>query len=489
MTTPHELVPMIIPTVMIPLTMVSVGLSVVASFIAGLFGIQLKLEGPRKLLEVLLKPKVLASAFMLNALIMGGIYGWKWWKNYPKLISTIEKEMSVRAKESTIEYQNVPTNQSHFKAVKSSTQAPDGVEQVWKADLNSGAFRPAIVSSGRVFTGNKDGVISELELATGELVRTFFTGTMVSPRITLFKNSIYVGEGVHDTHHARVYRFDLKTGKLLGHFQTQGHTEGQAIVGSFENEDTLFIVSGKDGLHAVDPESMKVKWEANPGHMDAAVVVDEDGFVYLGTGREKGDDSKNKTYAAALEFKTGKEIWKKELPASSWMRPVLVGVHVCYVTGEIYFPSERGHIVCFDRKTGEHTAGIHTPEPLASTPKVLDNSILYTSIKGMVCRFDVVSRRNQWCFNAETKGISFAGASYDEKLHVVLYPSVDKGLFVLDANSGSTLLNWKPSEADGEWKKTYADVTVHEGLWLISDYSKNLRALRPKFLPRTAQSK
>lgn len=489
MTTPNELVPMIIPTVMIPLTMVSVGVSVVASFIAGLFGIQLKMEGPRKLLELLLKPKVLASAFMLNAIIMGGVYGWKWWKNYPKLISTIEKEMSVRAKESSLQYENVVTNVSQFNSVKSSAQMPDGIEQVWKANLASGSFRPAIVSSGRIFTGNKDGIISELDLDSGEVKRTFFTGTMVSPRITLFNNSIYVGEGTHDTHHARVYRFDLKSGKLAGYYQTLGHTEGQAIVGTFEGENTLFVVSGKDGLHAVDPESMKLKWQANPGHMDAAVVVDENGSVFLGTGREKGDDSKNKTYAVALEFKSGKEIWKKELPASSWMRPVIVGTHICYTTGEIYFPSERGHIVCLDRKTGEHTAGIHANEPLASTPKVLDSSILYTSIKGMVCRFDVVTRRNKWCFNAETKGISFAGASYDDRLHAVLYPSVDKGLFVLDANDGKVLMNWNPSELEGEWKKTYADVTVHEGLWIISDYSKNVRALRPKFLPRTAHSK
>ncbi len=72
MTTPNELVPMILPTVMIPLTLVSVGFSVVATFIAGLFGIQLKLEGPKKLLEVLLKPKVLATAFALMLLFLEG---------------------------------------------------------------------------------------------------------------------------------------------------------------------------------------------------------------------------------------------------------------------------------------------------------------------------------------------------------------------------------------------------------------------------------
>ena len=74
MTTSTELVPMILPTVMIPFTLVSVGLSIFATFIAGLFGIQLKLEGPRKLLEVLLKPKVLLTALALNVLILGGMW-------------------------------------------------------------------------------------------------------------------------------------------------------------------------------------------------------------------------------------------------------------------------------------------------------------------------------------------------------------------------------------------------------------------------------
>jgi len=484
-----EFVPMIIPTVMIPLTLVSVGISVVASFIAGLFGIKLKMEGPKKLLEVLLKPRVLATAFLLNAVIMGGIYLNKYWKNYPRLLSTIEKEMAVRSKVSDISYEDVPTNQAFFKSIKASAQAPDGIDQVWRVDTGSGSFRPAIASTGRIFSGNKEGIISEIDLATGEVVRTFYTGTMVSPRLTLWKNQLYAGEGTHDTHHARVYRFDLKEGKLKNSFQTKGHTEGQAIVGTFENEETLFIVSGSDGLHAVDPMTLAVKWEANPGHMDAAVVVDEMGYVFLGTGREKGDDSKNKTYAAALEFKTGKELWKHELPASSWMRPVLAGNHICYITGEIYFPSERGHIVCFDRQSGEPTAGIHTLQPLASTPKVVDSSIIYTSIKGLVCRFEITTRRNLWCFDAGTKGISFAGASYDERLHVVLYPSVDKGLYVLDTNNGNVLMNWNPSEAEGPWKKTYSDVSVVGDLWIVADYDRSIRALRPKFLPRTANNK
>jgi len=486
---PNELVPMIIPTVMIPLTLVSVGISVVASFIAALFGIELKLEGPKKLLEVLLKPKVLATAFLFNAIILSGVYAWKWWMNYPKLISTIEREMEIRARPSEIVYSNKASAQPVFKSLSSSKKIHQGIDQLWHLDMKAGAFRAPTIVNGRAFSGNKDGIISEIDLASGEVIRTFFTGTMSSPEVTIWNNSLYVGEGVHDTHHARVYRFDLKSGKLQGSYQTLGHTEGQAIVGSYQGEDTLFVVGGFDGLHAVDPLSMKLKWKVNPGHMDAAVVLDDGGRVFFGTGREKHDEAKYKSYAVSVDFKTGQILWKQELPASSWMRPVVINQDVCFVTGEVYFPSEKGHLACFDRMSGEHSAGLHTSLPLVGMPKALDNDILYTSLKGHVCRFDVSSRRNRWCFNAKMKDSSFAGASYYAPSHVVLYPSVNDGLYILDADTGEMLMNWKANKSEGEWLRTVADVAVEGDLWIVSDYEGTLRALRPRFLPQMAQDK
>lgn len=486
MNTPNELVPMILPTVMIPLTLVSVGVSVVATFIAGLFGIELKMEGPKKLLEVLLKPKVLASAFALNAVIFGGMWVWQWWSNYPRLISTIESETKERAQKSDIAYTDVPAVPTYFSSSKSNADIPKNIEQVWRIHTGKGSFRAAVVTNQRVFTGNDLGVVSELELETGKVVRSFYIGTPVSSEITLWKNSMYIGEGLHDTHHARVYRFDLGTGNFEGSYQTLGHTEAQAVLGSHDGENTLFAVGGIDGLHAIDPISMKGKWQVNIGHMDAGILVDQ-GMVFIGTGREKNDDKKNKCYAAALDFKTGKILWQRELAASSWMRPVVIGENVCYIAGEIYFPTERGHITCFDRKTGNHTIAHNTTDPLAATPKVLDNSILYTSIHGLVCRFDLETQRNRWCFNADLKDSkSLAGASYDPRGHVVLYPSMTNGLYVLDPEDGKVLMHWKPTKEQGEWKKTYADVTVAGDYWILSDDDGSVRALRANFIPKTA---
>lgn len=487
MTPPNDFVPMILPTVMIPLTLVSVGISVVASFIAALFGVQLKMEGPKKLLEVLLKPRVLLSGLLLNGVILGGVYGWKWWNNYPKLISTIERNTSERAKPSEINYNDVPTVATNFVSRKSEVDTIQGIEQVWHVKNEKGSFRAAVVTNDRVFYGDDAGIVRELDLKTGHEIRNFYIGTAASSELTIWNNSIYIGEGLHDTHHARVYRFDLKSGNFMGSYQTLGHTEAQAVIGSWQSENTLFAVGGADGLHAIDPITMEGKWKVNIGHMDAGITV-QDGVVYIGTGREKNDDKKNKCFAAALDFKTGNILWQHELAASSWMRPVVIGENVCYIAGEIYFPTARGHISCFDRKTGNHSIAHNTPDPLAGTPKVLDNSILYTSIHGLVCRFDLAKKSNQWCFDANTKdSSSLAGASYDSRGNVVVYPSFTKGLFVLDPNDGKVLVHWNPEKSQGEWKKTYADVTVAGDYWIISDNEGSVRALRANFVPKTAK--
>lgn len=475
MTTSTELVPMILPTVMIPFTLVSVGLSIFATFIAGLFGIQLKLEGPRKLLEVLLKPKVLLTALVLNVLILGGIQGWKWWINYPKLIRTIEAQSDERAIPSSTLYEDVPTVITNFSSSNSSTSSLK-ISQKWRIDTGKGSFRGAVVSSNRIFTGNDLGIVSELDLSSGKLIRTFYTGTPATTEITIWKNFMYLGEGVHDTHHARIYQFDLTTGAYKKSYQTLGHTEAQPVMGSFEGRDILFSAAGEDGFHAIDPMTMKEIWKVNLGHSDSGALV-HNGVVFVGTGREKGNDRKNKSYAAALDFKTGELLWKRELSASSWMRPVIVGENVCYISGEIYFVSERGHITCMNKETGAHTIAHNTVSPIASTPKVLDNSILYVSIRGVICRFDLEEKTDLWCFDTKGRGYSLAGASYDPKRNVVLYPSKKNGLYVLDPSTGELLNQWTPSKDEGEWKSTYADVAVAGDYWIISDNYGSVRAI------------
>ena len=86
-----EIHALIVPTVLIPLTMISVVISVVATFIAGLFGIKLKAEGPKRMLELLLKPKIIITAILCNGLFIGSVWLYQYIDNAPTFMFNINR--------------------------------------------------------------------------------------------------------------------------------------------------------------------------------------------------------------------------------------------------------------------------------------------------------------------------------------------------------------------------------------------------------------
>ena len=469
---PNEYYQLIIPTVMIPLTAVSVLLTIAASFIAGLFGIKLSTEGPKRLLEVLLKPKVLLSALVLNLLILGGIKGFEYYKNLPRFIWTIESAQKKLAKPSTLVYSD--RNQVSLSFAETPQPAVfKSLTEVWSTKLPKGNFRAPVFSGGSVFFGTDDDHVFELNEKNGEIFRKFFVGTFITPELTIDDSTLYVGEGTHNTHHARVYAFDLKSGDLKGAYGTKGHTEGQPVIGKWNNETTLFVVSGGDGIHAVDPETMKDKWKVNDGHIDASVLPLKD-KVFAGTGREKGDGEKFRTYASAYDFSSGKRIWQNELPASSWMTPVAWNDSVCFIFGEVYFTSGIGGVYCYNQNDGKPTHSYNLSEPQTGIPIVIANSLITTSSNGRVCSLDLQTRLVSWCFDVETKGKSFSSPTYIPSLDALAYNSKNKGLWILDRKTGAKIANFmKP-----EWKTIYGAAAVKENLIAVGDMDGNISMLK-----------
>lgn len=440
-----EVVKLIIPTVMIPLTAVSILLSVVATFIAGLFGIQLKAEGPRRLLEVLLKPKVLAWAFVGNFLILGGIWAYKYVSHLPVFEWKIKKTQAEFSKESSLTYEDVirrkmKFSRSHAQPQISKTDHDFKVE--WKTTLPKGPFRAPARSSGSLFTASVDGHVYEIAEKDGELLRKFYVGTFVSPAPIIHGGKLYLGEGTHHTHHARIYQYDLKTATLLKTYETKGHTEGTPVIGFDEGSPLLFAPSGSDGLHAIDLSTMERRWRVFDGHIDASVFV-EDGTVFTGTGREKGDSSKHRSYAVAYQIKDGTKIWQKELPASSWMSPVSWKDDICFVYGEVYFVSGIGGVNCYNKKTGEPGSSFNMAAPVVGMPMIVDDWLLVSDVNGRACSFDLEKRRKMWCREFESKGKSFASAIYDPFRHVVAIATKQQGFHLLDPVNGETLLKWE----------------------------------------------
>lgn len=327
------------------------------------------------------------------------------------------------------------------------------------------------------FFGNRGGLVYELDIESGKLLRNFYVGSPLTPKVSLWNNSLYVGEGVHDLHHARVYKFDLKTGAYVGSYQTKGHIEAQSVISEFNSKALMFVPAGADGLHAVDPTNMQGAWKVNHGHVDSAVAAN-DGLVFMGTGRERDDDKKNKCYATALDFNTGETKWKHELPGSSWIVPTVLKNDVCFVIGEVYFYQERGHVLCFDQKTGAHKAAFNLDEPIVAIPAVVGNDLFVSTVNGTLCSYDLETRTQNWCNKGNVDGTAYAGPSYDPKRNVIVYPTYKEGIKVFHPKTGALLGAWSPKQDEGEWVKTYANANLLGDRWIFSDYVSSVRAVK-----------
>lgn len=466
-----EYIPLIIPTVLIPFTMVSVGISVVATFIAGLFGVKLKAEGPRQLLEVLLKPRILISALVLNAVSIGGYKAYEHIKNLPAFMSTVTRNHNA------VKSDRVYTDllfRKNFASSNYSAQPAGKLKEIWTKKLKRGSFRGPTLSANSLFFATDKNFVYEIDKDSSKTLRSFYLGTSATPAPIIHEGFLYTGEGTHHTHGARIYKIDLKSGKHIAQYTTGGHTEGQPYIATHEGRTLLFAVAGKDGIHAIDPKTMKLVWKANPGHIDATVRV-EGRFVYIGTGREKGDTKKHRAYAMAYDFLTGEVLWKNELQASSWMQPALTNKYVCFITGEIYFKSKISGLNCYSKISGKPVVSILSDSALIGIPLVLDNDIIYSDIKGRLCRVDTKTFKKKWCYNTNSEQKNLTSPSYNHYANVIIYPTADKGLFVISPKTGNLVQRYLPK--DKAWKFTYASA-LNDGKYIyIIDVNGLVRKL------------
>lgn len=465
----------IIPTVLIPFTLLSVILSSIASFIAALFGLHLNTEGPRRLLEALLKPRVLITGLLLNGAIFAGVRGWAYWRTLPRFEATITRENRALAKPSDREYPDTV----EATLLAPSRLAPAGaLETVWTSHLSGGSFAGAARSGDSLFLGTEAGRIEELDVLSGGARRSFYIGTPVSSAPLIHGGALFSGEGTHDTHHARVYKFDLRSGGFVGAYPTKGHTEGRLVAATWKGKDYLFVPAGADGMHAVNPATLEKIWQRTEGHSDASVAFAE-GTAFWGTGREKNAEVASRVWAVAVDVADGALKWKRELPGSSWMQPVIVGAEVCFPVGEIYFPSEVGGVFCFDRVSGAPGAAFFLGAPIVASPVVKGGDLIVTDFVGRLRRLSMATRREVWTTETDGTDYSVEGASLDPERGVVVYASRKGGLFVLDPESGKILVRWSP-EAPGQWASTYAPVERANGAWIIADMEGVVRCLRPR---------
>ncbi|MGZ3768468.1 MAG: outer membrane protein assembly factor BamB family protein [Bdellovibrio sp.] len=479
----------IIPTVVLPFTVIGMILTSVATWIAAMFGVQLKAEGPKKLFEVLMKPKILLASLVLNLVIYGLIQSWQYVSNGPYPLWWIRfQNAKVEAVKTNIESKIVKAelgerpnvaadtilSEDKIKsAVKklSEVEKISEVKTIWEIPIKDYVFGSPQVLDGRLYAGTNGGNLLEIDIQSGQITRKFQIGKPVMTSPVFDNNKIYVGEGIHTTHHARLYVFDLEKGKFENAFSTKGHIERAPVQGQDGSRKLLFIPSGVDGIHAIEAETMKPYWHADVGHVDSSPVVDSE-RIYGGTGLEKGFEE-TPTKAFALDIHSGATVWERSLPTSSWGIPVLWNDYVCYGVGDVYKNTEYGQLMCLDRKTGKNTLAFNTNGALISKPTIINDSVVVADIHGNIYQFNLKTKSLEWEINVPTKGHNYSSV-YVDPMNRVILPGKE-GLYIYDRSTQKLIYKWSPNN----WKGTLTNITPYKNLWLLADAAGFIRALQP----------
>ncbi|MGE5087267.1 MAG: PQQ-binding-like beta-propeller repeat protein [Bacillota bacterium] len=458
----------IIPTVVLPFTIIGMILTSFATWVAAFFGVELKAEGPKRLFEVLMKPKVLLLALVSNFVVYGAIKGGRyiydgpyplWWVHF--------QNSSPRASDRNYENTMAATSPSPNSSKKTSNT----LEVLWEIPLKGAIFGSPLIQGDSLFAGLDQGRIIEVDLTKGQLLRHFEIGkpVMVSPLVA--GHRIFAGEGTHLTHHARLYSFDLKSGQFLGAFPTGGHIERAGVLAKSQGQDLLLFPAGKDGLYAINPETMEKVWQASLGHIDSVPATDNE-RAYVGSGLEAGFEE-TPTKVFALNLQSGKTLWEKAIPTSSWGIPILWENIVCFSIGDVNKNTAYGQLTCYQKENGQEYFSFNTTGALISKPIVLGDHLIVADLFGKIYQFDLKNRKLEWTLQVPIKGASYASVVIDAQDRI-LYPGAE-GLYVYSRENQALLSIWKPT---GVWTGTFTNIVPYKDLLLLAERNGVLRALR-----------
>jgi outer membrane protein assembly factor BamB len=480
-----ELVKAVVPTVAVPLATIMFLVNALVSWVASLFGVRLNWDGPRELLRMFLRPRVVAGVVIVNLATVGLVYAWRQSQKMPSPLIEVEwMNARLQSRWGSVGVGRPYTDSTgRVTEVVSPASGPVvqsvAFRQLWRVKAGPRGMGAATVAGNSVFVGSADGYVYEFGESDGKLLRQFFVGSEISPDPVVWRNRLFVGEGTHDMHRARLYAFDLTAGQLVGTVQTNGHTEGTAAVVHDDKtgRDHLLFVAGTDGIYSVDPLTLKQQWHFIGGHTDSDPRV-LGGRVFFSTGVEKGVPG-TKHFAYALDLATGATVWKAEMPASGWMPGTFVGHEVCFGVGEIYTRSSFGQLSCYDIDTGRAGTVARADAPVLSVPLRVGNRVIVADRDGEVCAMEFPEGNRAWC--RVTSGEANASLT-SLPPGALLYPSATQGLLAFDPEKGRTLAVWKPTPEEGDWAKTNARATLaRDGSAVyLTDEAGNLRKIEAR---------
>jgi outer membrane protein assembly factor BamB len=200
-------------------------------------------------------------------------------------------------------------------------------------------------------------------------------------------------------------------------------------------KDRLYFVDKNALVYAMDSNTGKVEWKRRAGALSAASPALEDGRLFTVT-LEPGD-------IQAMNPRSGKVIWEKQLPGRSESSPLVFG-------NKVIVGTEPGTVFAFNVETGKLEWSLDTPDAVKGGVALDDGTIYFGNYAGEVYAVNAANGDIKW--QTGTQGSSFGrtGRIYSTPAVAfgrVYVGSVDNRVYSFDQDTGE--LAW--SQSTGDW--------------------------------------
>ena len=336
------------------------------------------------------------------------------------------------------------------------------VERLWVTSTLSGGVKgflhfhsmEPIVTEKRIYQGNGTDAISAYDRNSGRLLWRFKLDGGIAGAAVLFDKNLYFG-----ANDGYFYSLRAENGEIEWSISTKTESLGSPFV----DENTVYFLSGRDTLYAIDRKTSRQKWlYARQNTRDMSIraagrPLVHNSMIYAGF---------TDGALVALDAQSGQLKWEKQLSSNKRFRdldasPIRDGNH-------LYISSYDGHLFCLDLKTGKTIwkaeGGGHTPVTIEG------KNLYYSSSNGSILALDKLSGKEIWRFNLE-EGIASQPKTFKGLL---IFGDSQGSLILVDIENGSKKKQYDPGR--GVTSTPYIDGQTGE-LYFISA-AANLFALK-----------
>lgn len=247
----------------------------------------------------------------LFALFCLAIAGGFWWYHQP------DPQTKIAGTRLILPHEH-PTAKVNVLPPANPLSSGGNFREVWSKTLTKQVLSTPVLTKDYLVYGSYDGTIEAVSRHNGALVWSL---PLKSPVFALTSgvenNLLYAGEGLHHTTAASLTAIDPLQVKVLWQREFIGHLEESAAIDA--GQGMIITSAGPGGLWALDIDDADVIWHAPIGHIDSKALITQD-IVYT---MAQPDEAVIESALFALDARTGKEIWRIKLPGQPWGSPLM----------------------------------------------------------------------------------------------------------------------------------------------------------------------